>query len=501
MPTPLLSEEASQAVLSYPGSSSGGGEVEVPPLEVRLIAGSGPSGNRVDLTFFSDGYTSEERHQFFKDVKFLVDAIAANQTYHTVAPLMNFWAAYTPSKQSGVGVYGLPLDTPFGLYRDGTELRGLYYAKPEVARAACDSLGSKCDYPVLVGNDQLYGGLGGEFVTITPSPTNGPLVLRHELGHSVINVGEEYDGGYAYFGVNAAAEVEPHMPWEHWMSSPPTDGQLPHVERAVMPLQDYAWTMLNASTPWKATFKSAGTYARHLVRFSLSGLPYTRNLKVTLDGVDLGWEAKKGLGIDRWHYDIPRDVALDPGKHEVAFHLKDELLEGSAQLCSVEILEFGHPDEFNAEPGFYGVFPTFSETNETSYRPTNEDCLMRITNEPNFCSVCIEGLWMSLLSRVELIEDSTSTCVFDAPTGKWTRELSVDLVDLTDRGEYITSWSRNGLPLPEWANATRIEIPDVSALGEYSVDVRFVTEEIRADPHGYSTAYSAFTVEHHCRRH
>lgn len=56
--------------------------------------------------------------------------------------------------------------TPFGLYRDGTELRGLYYAKPEVARAACDSLGSKCDYPVLVGNDQLYGGLGGEFVCV-----------------------------------------------------------------------------------------------------------------------------------------------------------------------------------------------------------------------------------------------------------------------------------------------------------------------------------------------
>src|ERR1700685_298932 len=27
--------------------------------------------------------------------------------------------------------------TPFGLYRDGTELRGVYYSKPEVARAAC----------------------------------------------------------------------------------------------------------------------------------------------------------------------------------------------------------------------------------------------------------------------------------------------------------------------------------------------------------------------------
>ena len=43
------------------------------------------------------------------------------------------------------------VSTPFGLYRDGTELRGLYYARPEVARAACDSLGDRCDYPILIG--------------------------------------------------------------------------------------------------------------------------------------------------------------------------------------------------------------------------------------------------------------------------------------------------------------------------------------------------------------
>ena len=39
----------------------------------------------------------------------------------------------------------------FGLYRDGTELRGVYYSKPEVARTACFSLGDQCDYPILMG--------------------------------------------------------------------------------------------------------------------------------------------------------------------------------------------------------------------------------------------------------------------------------------------------------------------------------------------------------------
>lgn len=35
---------------------------------------------------------------------------------------------------------------------------------------------------------------------------NGALVLRHELGRSIIEIGEGYDGGY--FGVDAAASPE-----------------------------------------------------------------------------------------------------------------------------------------------------------------------------------------------------------------------------------------------------------------------------------------------------
>ena len=41
--------------------------------------------------------------------------------------------------------------TPFGLYRDGTELRAVYYSKPDAARAACLSLGDRCDFPILMG--------------------------------------------------------------------------------------------------------------------------------------------------------------------------------------------------------------------------------------------------------------------------------------------------------------------------------------------------------------
>ena len=78
---------------------------------------------------------------------------------------------------------------------------------------------------------------------------------RHELGHSVIEVGEEYDGGFAYHGVNAANLTEPFK-WRHWLSD--TEVPVPREERSVMPFQAYPWTTLNDSDPWAVTFDSSG---------------------------------------------------------------------------------------------------------------------------------------------------------------------------------------------------------------------------------------------------
>lgn len=44
-----------------------------------------------------------------------------------------------------------------------------------------------CDYPSLIGNDNYYGGLGGEFVISTKSNRTGTVVLRHEMGHNFGN--------------------------------------------------------------------------------------------------------------------------------------------------------------------------------------------------------------------------------------------------------------------------------------------------------------------------
>jgi hypothetical protein len=197
----------------------------------------------------------------------------------------------------------------------------------------------------------------------TASTLNGALVLRHELGHSIINgtlflmglatglmdciVGEEYDGGFAYFGPNSApSTAKSHIKWERWLSDPSklSDERI-IPERAVSPLQAYPWTMLNHSAPYTSFFNSSGTYSSHMIRFSLSGLPRNTDLTVRLDGVNVGWEPRAEVGVDRWHYDILRDSALSEGTHNLTFSLEEGAIEGLAQLCSFEIIEYGNATE------------------------------------------------------------------------------------------------------------------------------------------------------------
>ncbi|KAJ6584529.1 IgA peptidase M64-domain-containing protein [Mycena capillaripes] len=499
----LFSSDSAQTPLSWsdtPKSQFAG--VRPPPLEVLPLGISGPSSNRVDLVFFSDGYLEEEREKFIEDATRLADDISGNQTFNTVKPLMNFWAAFTPSKESGVGVGGKPKDTVFGLYRDGTELRGVLYAKPKVAGAACASLGDQCDYPILLGNDPLYGGLGGRFTVITPSIANGALILRHELGHSIIKVGEEYDGGFGYFGPNAHANLSLEtLPWTQWL----TDLKNVRVERSVMPMQDYAWALLNTTTPWSVTFTSSGTFARHLVRFSVSGLPDAEDLKVHLDGEDLRWAPHPNIGLDRYHYDVYREGGLSGGLHTLTFTLLNGDRQPAAQMCNAEILEFGDESEFISTPGHYSLYPTYSISNKTTYRPTNEDCLMRQVTTPNFCKACLEGLWLKLLKDVNLIDAIEESCVLRADRSV-SSALTLHLVPLAQfraafvQGldeSYIITWSKDGAVLPGLANKTQFDAEP----GIYAAHVKYSTSEVRVDPDNVLSSYIEYIVlENNCGR-
>ncbi|KFA63875.1 hypothetical protein S40285_10215 [Stachybotrys chlorohalonatus IBT 40285] len=444
-----------------------------PPLEIRPLIINGPSENRVDLIFFGDGYTEDEKDKFFEDAMFQATNLTDGQTFADVLPLMNFWAGFSPSAESGIGVGGVARDTVYGLYRDGTELRGVYYAYPQVARAACQSTDA-------TKPRNMYADLSTPGSVVTASPNNGPAVLRHELGHSIIGVGEEYDGGTVYRGVNAARGPG-SVPWSQWYTDPAVE---PRIQRSNMPIQAYPWTLLNTTSAWSRTFSSAGTYDSHMLQFSVSGVTATTDLRVEIDGRDVGWEYNQIVGMDRWIYNIRFDEALAPGPHNLTFVLLNDDVQGTAQLCNLQILEYGDESEFEFTEGHHSLYPTYSASNATTYRPTDRLCLMRTMHSVDFCDACIEGLWWSLLRPLNLIDGITQRARTDGVTN-----VTLELLPLAQFREipnsaeesYTIQWfDSDGGVLAEWANSTTALISQ--ELGEVEVEVRFSTEQVRLDP-------------------
>ncbi|KAJ1549498.1 hypothetical protein HK405_000338, partial [Cladochytrium tenue] len=456
--------------------------------EVIKIVENGPPKNRVDVVFMGDGYTADERDKFVADIKRLTEDMWTGPTFRSFTPLFNIWAVFKPSKESGIGVGGRPKNTAFGLYRDGTELRGVYCAKPFAARLACLQTGPfACDFPSLIGNDDFYGGLGGEFTISTRSETSGTIVLRHELGHNLVSVGEEYDGGYVYSGCNAAHSLE-SIPWKHWLTDPES---LKEEENALR-VQDYSWYDL-AKGPYIINFTSDGTFDRWDLKFSASGVELPGSMEVSLDGELLPWNTS-GI-VDRSFYEYEFPTRLAAGLHTLEFRqtLPPEASHPIRQLCSVTLHEYRAEPHYHSDNGHYGAFPTFALNGRKSLRPTHEACLMRNMSQTTFCHVCQEGLFLQLLRRVSLIDGVRADCAPGpaVPAAPPTVAVTVDLLALADlrpggalSGERLTvDWLRDGAAMPALQDLRTVILDFAeAAAGRWAVRAAFESPEIRSDP-------------------
>lgn len=90
--------------------------------EIQKIVDGGDQVNRIDVVFMGDGYTIEEREQFFDDMRRLTNDMFNGETFRSYLPLFNIWAVYVESAESGIGYNG-PKDTAFRLYRSGMQFK------------------------------------------------------------------------------------------------------------------------------------------------------------------------------------------------------------------------------------------------------------------------------------------------------------------------------------------------------------------------------------------
>lgn len=125
-------------------------------------------------------------------------------------------------------------------------------------------------------------------------------------------------------------------------------------------------------------------------------------------------------------------------------------------------------------------FHRFSMDNETTYRPTNEDCLMRLTVSPHFCNVCAEALWLALLARVDLFEEPG----LDLHCSQSHTVIRANLIPFSG-GEwehpYKIQWMFNGNIMQNYTNHTELVLAG-DAHGEVVAQIRLNIFEVQVDP-------------------
>jgi len=457
---------------------------------------TGSPDNRVDIVFMGDGYTADEVDKFLSDMKRTAADIFFRQTFNTWLPLYNVWAVYRASNERGIGYFSTPKDTAYQLYRDGTELRGIYYNDPDAIADSCSATGpGACDYPVVLGQDPYYGGLGGQYSISTSSPRSGIVVLRHELGHSIGGVGEEYDSG-VHFGANVARTLDVvQAKWGPWLS-----GELREEDSQDL-VQDYAWFIFNStdtSDDYVINFSNEEGYDRWYLLFSMSGCEEDGVMSITLDGEPLDWHSCDSL--DRCFYGFYSDEPLDKERtHELRWHmLTNSTTMFPRQLCSVSMLQYKNEPEFHFNNDFVSAYKTYSGgTKFRAYRSQNEHCIMRNMSSTDFCVADRENLWLKQVGAISLIDNVTVTYA----TTEGTATAVVDMVpfgqfrDEPVPGEsYFCTWTKNGFEQPSLANQFTWTLPQSEANGEWAVSVKLVTTDVRSDPNDAMSARATFRV-------
>lgn len=462
--------QTAQAAKPWPGS------------EVRTLVQQGPKENRIDLTIVGDGYTAEQKDRFFADAQRITDDLFGEKTFHSYLPLFNVHAVFVPSKDSGISDVE-EKDTALGLYRSpqGSK-RAVMPGNYSNIESALD-LAPDADYPILMANDDFYGGLGGRYAITTRSENSGSMVLRHELGHNFGDVGEEYDGGQVYDGANHSRTAD--VPWTKWLPGQPgkpgEPAPKPHVGKA---------HNLAGSYPWKNLKDGPIT-----VRFDVPRLADNAPVRLGVDISSVGWQTPDDVAIlidgqeqpaqgvytdDRSFFRLAPDLSLPAGRHTL--EIREKKADGDNVLASVRISGF-EPD-YDFTPDLVGAFPSFAAGGrQAGYRPTHESCLMRDMRSMDFCSVDRENMWHRFLERVSLVDD------LKVADGK------VQLQTPALQGLAI-QWFQVGADgreteVPELAGRTEWPVGD--AKGRYRAQVTFTTDEVRT-PTDRFTASRTLTV-------
>ncbi|MER8183248.1 M64 family metallopeptidase [Kitasatospora sp. NPDC094015] len=201
-----------------------------PTVDIRR---SGDPANRITLVLLGDGYTEDQQNVFREQADRAWRALMEIEPFRTYQGFFNIRRVDVVSPSSGIAESestGRSTRTPLGMHFwcEGTA-RLLCADESATARYAGEGDGPQ--YLIALANSSEYGGAGGTGVTTLAggSPDAG-RIIQHEIGHTVGELGDEYDSApddadYPNLAtVDADQMRRTKVKWWRWLDAPSPDG-------------------------------------------------------------------------------------------------------------------------------------------------------------------------------------------------------------------------------------------------------------------------------------
>lgn len=229
----VLDQAVARVSLDWPASAValelGGARLvprSPPPGDPTAVIESGPSTERLDMVFLGDGYTEAELPDFADDVDRITAYLLSIEPYGAYADLINVWRVDAASVDSGVDhperSPPVERDTAYGCFYGCGGLDRLLCCDDSAVLTAINDAVPAADGVVVLVNDPQYGGAGGyQYATSYVGPY-GDQVAAHEIGHSLVGLGDEYDYGTetSYPARPNCTEDPDDPPWAAWLDEP-----------------------------------------------------------------------------------------------------------------------------------------------------------------------------------------------------------------------------------------------------------------------------------------
>jgi hypothetical protein len=195
---------------------------------------NGPTSSRINLVYFSEGYTNAQLPKFLADATNTMNKLMTIPPWNSYSNYFNVFAISVASAQAGSDHYTPTtnlVDTYFNSAFDSYGIQRLLTIPPNdwdgnyadgsgKVDALLQQLMPECDIACLIVNDITYGGSGGQYLLASLNVSSAEIA-NHEIGHTFAYLGDEYSSPYPGFPdfeePNTTTNSTRGVKWNAWI--------------------------------------------------------------------------------------------------------------------------------------------------------------------------------------------------------------------------------------------------------------------------------------------